>query len=241
MKSGKSFLKFVRVNASRLLVVAISLFSFIRCTEEEQATRPNAIMKPAKPRLEFRQLESETPSTDPQRKATVVVKNTADYSEAFIAGLRESTGFRKFNLEDSLLIVDNQDTILFPQRVKLDDEIQFTGRKGELAIALRVKRINYSTVSYVLEMVEFGKSHHNQKGTADLSSGFFLGSESDEANGELYMVDEFIDQREGYCLLKIRIGNAPGNSNSLVCKVVKNCNGKLKNITLTNFPALQEK
>lgn len=240
MKIRKPFSTFIRVKATRLLVVAISLFGLIRCTEEEQPSRHEAIMKPAKPHPEFRQLDSEEPSTDPQRKATVVVKNTADYSEAFIAGLRESTGFRKFNLEDSLLIVDNQDTILFPQSVKFGDEILFTGRKGELAIALRVKRINYSTVSYVLEMVEFGKSHHNQNGTADLSSGFFLGSESDEENGELYMVDEFIDQRDD-CLLKIRIGNAPGNSISLVCKIVKNCNGKLKNITLTNFPALQEK
>lgn len=240
MKARKPLLTFVWVKAFGLLIIVFSLFGLIRCTEEEQATRPEAIMQPAKPRPEFRQLESDKPSTDPLRKATVVVKNTADYSDAFIEGLRESTGFRKFNLEDSLLIVDNQDTILFPQSVKLGDEIQFTGRKGELAIALRVKRINYSTVSYVLEMVEFGKSHHNQKGTADLSSGFFLGSESDEENGELYMVDEFIDQRDD-CLLKIRIGNAPGNSNSLVCKIVKNCNGKLKNITLTNFPALQEK
>ena len=240
MKVRNPFSTFIRVKATRLLVVAISLFGLIRCTEEEQPSRHEAIMKPSKPHPEFRQLDSDKSSSDPQRKATVVVKNTADYSEAFIAGLRESTGFRKFNLEDSLLIVDNQDTILFPQSVKFGDEIQFTGRKGELVIALRVKRINYSTVSYTLEMVEFGKSHHNQKGTADLSSGFFLGSESDEQNGEMYMVDEFIDQRDD-CLLKIRIGNAPGNRNSLVCKVVKNCNGKLKNITLTNFPALQEK
>lgn len=221
-----------------ILFTAAIVFS---CSSEQPQSTQESTINPTKPHAEFHQLDSEKPSTDPPRKATVIVKNTDDYSAAFIAGLRESTGFRKFSLKDSLLIVDNQDTILFPQSINIGDELKFTGRKDELAIALTIKRLNYTTVSYWVEMVEFGKANHDQKGTADLSSGFFLGSESDEQNGELYMVDEFIDQGKRDCMLKIRIGSEPEKNGLRVCKIVKNCNGKLKNITLTNFPTLVEK
>jgi hypothetical protein len=141
-----------------------------------------------------------------------------------------------------MLVVNSQDTVLFPERVKIGDEIQFTGRKDELAIALRIKRLNYTTVSYVLEMVEFGKASFNDNGTADLSSGFFLGSESiQDDDGGLYFVDEYSDEKNEACSFQIRIGTDEKRGNALFVKIAKSCNGKIKNITMDNFPMLLEK
>ena len=91
-------------------------------------------------------------------------------------------------------------------------------------------------------MVEFGKSNHNQKGTADLSSGFFLGSESiQDDEGELYFVDEYSDEKSESCNFQIRIGTDEKRGNALFVKIAKSCNGKIKNITMDNFPMLLEK
>ncbi len=110
----------------------------------------------------------------------IVVKNKADYSENFIEGLKE-LGYEKFVLKDSLLIINGKDTAYFPKAPNIGKQIVLTGRKGNLAIALTVKRINYTTVDYKIEMVESGKTSHNQTGQADIISSFFFGAESDES------------------------------------------------------------
>jgi hypothetical protein len=112
-------------------------------------------------------------------KTEIVVKNKADYSENFIQGLNE-LGYEKFELKDSLLLINDKDTVYFPRTPKIGKQIVLTGRKGNLAIALKVKRINYTTVDYIIEMVEFGKTSHNQSGQADIISSFFFGEESDD-------------------------------------------------------------
>jgi len=105
-------------------------------------------------------------------KTEIVVKNKADYSEIFIQGLRE-LGYEKFELKDSLLLINGKDTAYFPETPKIGKQLVLTGRKGNLAIALTVKRINYTTVDYNIETVELGKASHKQSGQTDLISSFF--------------------------------------------------------------------
>ncbi|ASS49139.1 MAG: hypothetical protein A3D31_04575 [Candidatus Fluviicola riflensis] len=225
-----------------IILIFLTAVIVSSCGNEQPKSSQETTMNPGKPQTEIHQQNSANPVKNPDKKAVVVVKNEADYSKAFLEGLRKSTGFRKFNLRDSLFIINDQDTVLFPESVKIGDEIQFTGRKDELAIALRVKRINYTTVSYVLEMVEFGNTSHNQKGTADLSSGFFLGSESiQDDEGELYFVDEYSDEKSEACNFQIRIGRDEKRGNALFVKIAKSCNGKIRNINMDNFPMLLEK
>ena len=96
----------------------------------------------------------------------LVIKSKSDYSEKFIQGLRE-LGYKKLELKDSLLIIDSKDTVTFSQTPKIGEFRVYTGRQGNLAIAVTVKRINYTSVDYKIEMVEFGKTSHNQTGQAD--------------------------------------------------------------------------
>ncbi|MEY5000127.1 MAG: hypothetical protein RLZZ211_163 [Bacteroidota bacterium] len=167
----------------------------------------------------------------------IVVKNKADYSEHFIQGLNE-LGYQKIELIDSLLIIDNKDTVLFSRTPKIGESREYTGKKGNLAIAVTIKRINYTTVDYRIEMVEFGKANHTQTGQADISSGFFFGPESniDEQTGVGYFVTEYTDNRANNCATHIRIGD----ENELA-KIIKYCNGKIKDITLDNFTTLHKK
>lgn len=172
-----------------------------------------------------------------KKETEIVVKNKADYSEKFIQGLKE-LGYKKFELIDSLLIIDNKDTVTFSQTPKIGEQRVYTGRQDNLAIAVTIKRINYTTVDYKIEMVEFGKTSHNQTGQSDIISSFFFGAESneDERTGEGYFVTEYIDNRENNCYTHIRLGD----ENELA-KIIKNCNGKIKDITLENFTTLHRK
>lgn len=172
-----------------------------------------------------------------KKETEIVVKNKADYSEKFIQGLKE-LGYKKFELIDSLLIIDNKDTVTFSQTPKIGEQRVYTGKQDNLAIAVTIKRINYTTVDYKIEMVEFGKTSHNQTGQSDIISSFFFGAESDEdeRTGEGYFVTEYIDNRENNCYTHIRLGD----ENELA-KIIKNCNGKIKDITLDNFTTLHRK
>lgn len=167
----------------------------------------------------------------------IAIKNKHDYSEKFIQGLKE-LGYKKIELIDSLLIIDDKDTVTFSQTPKIGELRNYTGKQGNLAIAVTVKRINYTTVDYKIEMVEFGKTSHNQHGQADIASSFFFGSESneDEQTGDSYFVTEYTDSREKNCFTNIRLGD----KNDLA-KIIKNCNGKIKDITPDNFTTLHRK
>jgi hypothetical protein len=173
----------------------------------------------------------------PTHDTEIVIKNKTAYSEHFIQGLKE-LGFQKIELKDSLLIIDNKDTVQFSHTPKIGEHSVYTGKQGNLAIAVTVKRINYTTVDYQIEMVEFGKTSHTQAGQADISSGFFFGPESniDEQTGEGYFVTEYTDNRANNCATHIRIGD----ENELA-KIMKYCNGKIKDITLDNFTTLHRK
>jgi hypothetical protein len=173
----------------------------------------------------------------PTYNTEIVVKNNAAYSEHFIQGLQD-LGFQKIELIDSLLIIDNKDTVLFSRTPKIGESRVYTGKKGNLAIAVTIKRINYTTVDYRIEMVEFGKANHTQTGQADIISSFFFGPESniDEQTGVGYFVTEYTDNRANNCATQIRIGD----ENELA-KIIKYCNGKIKDITLDNFTTLHQK
>lgn len=177
-----------------------------------------------------------------KKETEIVIKNKADYSEKFIQGLKE-LGYEKFELKDSLLLINGKDTAYFPETPEIGKQIVLTGKKGNLAIALTVKRINYTTVDYKIEMVEFGKTSHNQSGRADIISSFFFGAESDESEktGNGYFVTEFTEYKDKDCYTYIRLGYEEETGPYLLGKLKKNCNGKIMDIDLDNFTTLIEK
>ncbi|WP_415782669.1 YARHG domain-containing protein [Flavobacterium jumunjinense] len=135
----------------------------------------------------------------------------------------------------------NED-IYVPEFPEKNKKIVLTAKQGDLVIALSIKRIGNKTIEYSLEMVEFGKKNYSKKGLASMADGPYLGSESDESSvsGISYLCDEYVDEKED-CYMYIRLGKEEKTSNYLLGKIIKNCNDKIKDIDLNNFPTLIEK
>jgi len=185
--------------------------------------------------------KTETQNKTEQKEAIVIVKNESDYSEKFINGLKKMNGFGDFKLTDNFLILKNKDTIEFPNKPEINKRIVLTAIKDNLAIALKIKRINQVSIEYVIEMTQYGKSSFKSNGIAQISSSFFLGSESDtyEATGNSYFSTSYQNEN-GECFTYIRLGTQD-KTPYLLGKLIKNCNGKIKEINLENFPTLREK
>lgn len=169
---------------------------------------------------------------------SIVIKDSSDYSSRFINSLETDEIFWKYTLNGNLLITNNQDTSKFPEDPSLGKVIYLTNKKENLEIKLTVKRVFLSTIEYKLELIDNGKPL-TQKGFADLSSHFFLGSESDidDSSGYGYFSVEYWDKTLDY--LSIRIGKEPIKEEyyrgKIICKL-----GSYK-IDLDNFPTLIEK
>ena len=175
------------------------------------------------------------------KNQSIVIKDSTHYSISFLKKFKESK-VENALFTDSLLILDNRDTISFPSEPKTGKRTVLTARKGNLAIALTIKRVNYTTIDYRIEMVEFGKSSFNSNGQADLSPNFYFGSETDESRlSDLsYLVTQFSDTKDS-CFTYIRIGKEKNSSSYLLGEIIKNCNGELRDISLKDSPTLMEK
>jgi len=222
----------------RLFEIILLCSSLLSCQvlKQEESNRSNSV-----------QLDSAEQSVSPvaakleQEEESIFVKDSADYSAAFLKELKAS-GMKDLSLVDSFLILGPRDTVSFPQIPKISQMTVFTARKGDLAIALTVERINQTTIDYKVEMVEFGKARHISKGKADLNIGFYFGAETDEntRTGTSYLSTQFIDQNDS-CYTFIRIGSEDESNRYLLGRLIKNCNGKIIDIGLDNFPTLIEK
>lgn len=63
-----------------------------------------------------------------KKETEIIIKNKADYSEKFIQGLKE-LGYDKFELKDSLLLINGKDSAYFPETPKIGKQIVLTGKK----------------------------------------------------------------------------------------------------------------
>ena len=179
-------------------------------------------------------------ATENEKQPEIVVENKSDYSKKFIEGLKEIP-YKKFTLKDNLLIIDDTDTTYFSETPKIGKRFVLTGEKEGLKITLTVKRLNYTTIDYNIEMAGTDKLKHSQSGQADMASAFFIGEESDESeSGISYSPTEFSDIREDDCYTYIRLGYEEETNPYLLGKIIKNCNGNIHDIDLVNFPVLVE-
>ncbi len=174
----------------------------------------------------------------PSDSVSIVIKDSSDYSLNFIRSLKTDKSFWNYTLNGNLFIFNDNDTTKFPEDPPMGKIVILSNKKEDIEINLTVKRVFQSSIEYKLEFIQNGSSSI-QKGLADLSPHFFLGSESDtdDSTGYSYFSAEYWDKNIDY--LSIRIGKEPINEKTLrgiiVCKL-----GSVK-IDLDNFPTLKEK
>ncbi|PHR47043.1 MAG: hypothetical protein COA32_08965 [Fluviicola sp.] len=169
---------------------------------------------------------------------TIYIKDSSDYSTRFLKEMAKS-GMSNVSLIDSFMIFGQTDTVTFPEVPRVGRRTILTAKKDHLAIALTVERINQTTIDYKIEMVEFGNAGYTYEGQADLYHRFHLGAEVDENDmtGGAYLSYEFSDLSDT-CKTVIRLGE---DEHYLLGKIIKNCNGKIRDIELDNFRMLIEK
>lgn len=197
-------------------------------SEQQETIKANAVEK-----------EEEVPIL--KTESAIFIKDSNDYSARFLAEIAKSEQ-SAISLIDSLLIIEEKDTITFPQVPKIGKSTVLTARKDDIAIGLTIERINQTTIDYRIEMVEYGMASYKFTGRADLSAKFYLGSEMDESSfsGNAYFSAEFCDDRDT-CYTCIRLGTEEGSGQYLLGKLIKNCNEQKRDIELDNFPTLIEK
>jgi len=201
--------------------------------------------------VEKEALPSPDTSVDMEKNSTEeapvqkIVDDEPKYSKAFLEKLNSAPPeMGEFELKEGMLILNGEEEYSFPSVPEFDEKMVFTAKKDELAVAITLERLNYTTVKYKIEMTEFGNASKTEEGTADMSFYFFLGSESDEdkETGLSYTAHEFTSSKDD-CNFSIRIGDASeeGESEKLLVKLIKNCNGEIRDIGLDDFPALRQK
>lgn len=167
--------------------------------------------------------------------------DTTLYSMEFFNALRQA--FPDAVLQDSLVLLGDAPPFAFPSLPAIGKRYTLTAAKDGLAIALHVTRLNHTTIDYKVELAEFGRASHTQHGRAHLSPSFLLGSEIDESSltGLAYGATEFVEDGGEGCRASIRIGVEPESGPYLLGKLIKNCNGRIQDISLSTFPTLIEK
>ena len=225
----------------RFLFLIIVVLSFMACNNPGSDNRivsksSDTTMAAVADSLNVAETELQT------GKKEIIIKDSSHYSDEFIQKLQE-LGYEKFELKDSLFIINDEDTAYFSGIPKIGKQLVLTGKQDDLSITLTVKRINYTTIDYHIEMLDSDGAIHNETGQADVSTGFFLGEESDvsEKTGTSYFVTEFADYKSADCYAYIRLGYEEETGPYLSGKLKKNCNGEIQDIELDNFATLIEK
>jgi hypothetical protein len=171
----------------------------------------------------------------------IVIRDSSDYSLSFLKSLNKpGNNYWKYELDSNLLIINERDSAKFPNAPPLGHIIHLANKSEDLEINLTVKRINQSTIEYVIESRSDNKNHVVKKGIADLYPVFYLGTEEDkdDLSGNYYSSIEYWDINDSL-MTAIRIGENPTKKDSFLGKV-KVKMGSLK-IDLDNFPTLIEK
>lgn len=176
----------------------------------------------------------------------ITIHNKNDYDTSFLNDL-STINFDSVTLIGNEMIVQRnnwKNTIDFPDIPPLGQYKVFTARKDNLAVALSIERINYTTIDYKVEMVKFGKANYTSNGKAHLNSRFFLGGESarNTNTGHMLYLTEFSSNDEGEgCYTTISIGYQAENPDILYAVLDKNCNDSLPSISNDSFKTLIEK
>ncbi len=220
---------FILLPMSKLLFFILIVTTLFGCTSSDEA-RKQSIQTDTLPAKKVDEKNSRTNKE---------VVDTSKYSRAFITSLKEIIGHEKFELKDSLLIINN-DTSYFPSTPAIEKQQTYTGKKDKISVAIHVQRLNYTTIKYRIEIIEDGKSSHYEAGVADLNAGFFLAAEIDEDDitGNAYPAAEFSFNASDKCYTIIRIGFDKGKG---MARLLKSCNQNIPDIILEDFPTLRLK
>lgn len=168
------------------------------------------------------------------------VQDSSLYDAFFLKKMAENAEFMgSLKLVNDMIILEEIDTMRLPEYPRMGEVYYFEATVDGAELKVRIERKNYTDVAYEFELIG-GDELIMDEGTAVLSTGFIMGSESDESSfsGMSYFVDEFIDF-SGDCSITLRLGHEEESGPELLCKIIKDCNHPLPDLTLDNLPSMK--
>jgi hypothetical protein len=179
------------------------------------------------------------------KPAKIKMANDLYYSANFLKKLTYAGLAENIELADSLIILEQTDTFVFPMLLplaplgKAAKWTNFLASKQGYLYSLDLSMANYTTLDFNFELRKNRQTVDQIRGKADLNPGFLLGSESDEdeTTGNSYFASEYHFESPE-CSFNIRIGDDEGVKK---VKLIKQCKAGKYNITLEDCPILLEK
>jgi len=148
-------------------------------------------------------------STHSLGQIEVSIDDSLMYDSDFLMKIRSNEYFKNtcksIELLEGKMILNRNDTIHFPNELEIGKVNQFVGNNGSADISLSIKRINYTSIEFNFEFIQNKEVLYSKDGVASIIPYFFFGSESDEFEGVLYLIDEY-KLRDDDCYYTIGIG-----------------------------------
>ncbi len=174
-----------------MFMLICSLCSCHEDGEEEMTIHSNAV-----PEQEMDTLKRQN-SIKNNQKEKLLIKDSNEYSKRFLEKLLHypPNSFR-FKLQDSIMVVDGQGEAKFPMKLPLNRWKKYSASKYGTFYMLKVKRINYTTILYDIEVLKDAKKIFVKSGEADITQGFWLASDTDtdDSTGTLFGSVSYYDE-----------------------------------------------
>ena len=139
------------------------------------------------------------------------IKDKTKYSENFISEFKKYHGiYETVSLIEDTIIINNakEEFIIIPTDLPLNTIVIYGKTEKDKEQILTVKRINISTLEYYYYEKINDKKTNEKQGTADLEPTFYFETEGtfEDENGNIYGMNEYIDNSEKDCWTYIYIG-----------------------------------
>jgi hypothetical protein len=139
---------------------------------------------------------------------SLLIDDLSLYDDSFISELKQIASQFSFVklLGDSVILTNDQITVrlAFPQELPVNMPVKYSGNKNGSTYSINLTRTSLTNISYEL----FTDDQAFKKGTAILSAGFILSSETGEDEGITYYQNTYIDKVDCPTYIGIETENA---------------------------------
>jgi len=216
---------------SSIYIGLIFILGTIHCSRKTNDSLP---VETANSNLTATDTVKKRDNQEQKRNAILIVKDSTQYSRRFLAGLRAWGPGHKFELNDDVIVTDDSHQTKIIQLIPKGETVVLRGQKNNKKYELRLKRIDYTSVSYEFIFTDDNGKLLTEQGIGELRSDFMLGSGMDEDDKGLgYGISsEYWTNDDRKNLSSIRLGVVDK-------KIVGRINGQKNEFTLEEAPFLK--
>lgn len=177
-----------------------------------------------------------------KKKVAISIEKGSRYNDEFVKRVHNSElekQFKSIYYKDSIIILDKIDTIYFPIRPEIGRFYILKSKNKMWISELVVERKDLTSIEYMVAFTDRLGYRIEEKGIATLNPTFVLGDETDEIDGDAYLVDEYIEKL-GNRYISIRLGVKSITDTTLLGRVYIEGIDRCSIIELDELPVYKE-